>query len=133
MIHDNATCLLYDSTTGCAVPQSALPVAHVAVNAAFLDEIKGDNLRLRQLLTQIAAILEDGWPTSISVARFVGLVIAFRDQLGVHFDLEETYGYLDDVLEIAPQLSRLAESVRAQHRGVLLEISDVADQACQLA
>ncbi len=105
----------------------------VAVNAAFLKEIKEDNLLLKSLWDQIgplAAHIETAtnhWPELIT------LLSDLRDQLAIHFTLEEAYGYFDDAVDIAPQLSLQAENLRGQHRNLFEQIRDLADRVTEVS
>ena len=57
----------------------------LTVNAAFLSEIKEDNCRLRELLTEGADDAAHGNLGRISARDRVELYLAIRDQLGLHF------------------------------------------------
>jgi hypothetical protein len=52
-----------------------------------------------------------------------------RDQLALHFSLEEAYGYFDDPLDVAPQLGQQAERLRAEHKDLYLDLCDLVDRA----
>jgi iron-sulfur cluster repair protein YtfE (RIC family) len=105
----------------------------VAVNAAFLKEIKEDNLLLKSLwdrISPLAAHIETAtnhWPELIT------LLSDLRDQLAIHFTLEEAYGYFDDAIDIAPQLSLQAENLRGQHRNLFEQIRDLADRVTEVS
>jgi hypothetical protein len=99
----------------------------LAVNAAFLKEIKEDNRQLKTLWDQLLPMMshpetaKNHWPELIA-----GLA-ELRDQLAMHFSLEEAYGYFDDAVDIAPHLSVTAESLKAQHSRLFSQIRDLAD------
>jgi len=105
----------------------------VAVNAAFLKEIKEDNLLLKSLWDQIGPLsahietATNHWPELIT------LLSDLRDQLAIHFTLEEAYGYFDDAVDIAPQLSLQAETLRGQHRKLFEQIRDLADRVTEVS
>jgi len=101
----------------------------VTVNAAFLQEIKEVNQELFQRLLEVRQILSRPVPFTMDGSLFVTKLAELRDQLALHFALEEAYGYFDDPVFVAPQLGRVAESLRAQHRELYLEISQIAEQA----
>ena len=63
----------------------------------------------------------------------VDLLIELQDQLALHFALEEAYGYFDDPIWVAPHISDLAESLRAEHVALYSELCDLAEQAGSLA
>ena len=102
---------------------STLPIT---VNAAFLQEIKEDNLVLRQLLVEIRRAVAGPGPIRGQWKRFVELLGALRDHLAVYFALEETYGYLENPVSVAPSLSR-----SAQHERLYLEVGAIFEQAEQ--
>lgn len=107
---------------------STLPIT---VNATFLQEIKEDNLELRQLLVEIRRALAGPGPIRGQWKRFVELLGALRDHLAVYFALEETYGYLENPVSVAPRLSRSAQTLRAQHERLYLEVGAIFEQAEQ--
>ena len=101
----------------------------VTVNAAFLQEIKEAHQELWQRLADVRLILMRPVPFTADGKEFVSLLGDLRDQLALHFALEEAYGYFDDPVFVAPQLGRLAESLRAQHCELYLEITQLVEQA----
>ena len=56
-----------------------------------------------------------------------------RDQLALHFTLEEAYGYFDEAVNIAPQLSLQAEGLRSQHRQLFEQVRDLADRVTEVS
>lgn len=98
---------------------------HVTINAAFLQEIKEDDQELRHLMQQVASLLAARRSVHIDLARLAGLLRRLRDQLAIHFGLEESFGYFDDAVEVAPRLSRRAEQLRGDHRDLTRELDVV--------
>jgi hemerythrin-like domain-containing protein len=102
-------------------------VGRLTVNAAFLKEIKDDNRQLKTLWDQLVPLVNhvetarNHWPELIA-----GLA-ELRDQLAIHFSLEEAYGYFDEAIDIAPHHSLQAESLRGQHSTLFEMIRDLAD------
>ena len=103
----------------------------VAINAAFLQEIKQDNRELRQLLDQAEAMLSSPWPARTPIHRLVELLGSLRDQLAMHFALEEAYGYFDEALTVEPRLSERAGELREEHQILFLDMCDLVDLAEQ--
>ncbi len=105
----------------------------LTVNAAFLKEIKEDNHHLKSLWDQINSYSVhvetaiNHWPELIS------LLAELRDQLAIHFTLEEAYGYFDDAIDIAPQLSAQAETLRGEHRNLFPQICELADKIAEVS
>lgn len=110
----------------------AVVTRSLALNAAFLQEIKEDNRLLQLLLSETAAVFEDlgdAFPPHRSV---VDLLWRLRDQLAMHFALEDAYGYFDDAIAEAPRLSEQAEVLRRQHDDLFLAICELVEDAEQL-
>ena len=104
----------------------------VTINAAFLQEIKDVNQDLWRLLANVRRMSQE--PATIHAAprRFFGLIEQLRDQLALHFALEEAYGYFDDPIEVAPRLCEQAERLRAEHRDLYLSAVGLTEFAEQL-
>jgi Hemerythrin HHE cation binding domain len=98
----------------------------VSINPAFLQEIKDDHHELRQLMHHTSAMFDRSGPAETDHARVVEMLGKLRDQLAMHFSLEEAYGYFDDAISAAPHLSRRADHLRSQH-------SELFSDACRLA
>jgi hypothetical protein len=103
----------------------------ISVNPAFLQEIKDDHHELRQLMHHTAAMLGRPAWMKMEYDRLVELFTRLRDQLAMHFSLEEAYGYFEDALSTAPHLSKRAESLRAQHFELYSELCRLAERAEQ--
>src|SRR4029450_1836161 len=100
----------------------------VTVNAAFLQEIKEVNQELWSLLSE----LRHRCQRPLAPGQFCLLIDKLgqlRDQLALHFSLEEAYGYFEDPVEVAPQLSRQAEMLRSEHKELYLDFCDLVERA----
>ena len=101
----------------------------VTVNAAFLAEIKQSH----QELWQIIGYLDDLTQNQISSPLFLQKLCAALSQLHgrliTHFSLEEAFGYFDDPIEVAPRISRIAESLRKEHQQLQQSCGDLAERA----
>ncbi|WP_286177492.1 hemerythrin domain-containing protein [Stieleria mannarensis] len=108
------------------------PVGRLTVNAAFLREIKDDNRQLKSLWDRLIPMfshpetVKNHWP------ELIASLAELRDQLAIHFSLEEAYGYFDDAVDIAPHLSLNAETLRSQHSTLYSQIRDLADGILEL-
>ncbi len=110
----------------------AIVTRSLTLNAAFLQEIKEDNRQLRELLGKTKSIFTDlgkAFPAQKSV---VDLLWRLRDQLAMHFALEDAYGYFDDAIAEAPRLSEQAVILRRQHDDLFLQICELVEQAEQV-
>jgi hypothetical protein len=105
----------------------------VTINAAFLQEIKEDNEQLRALLAEVCEICEVGPPVRIPPRRFAVLLAELRDQLAMHFSLEEAYGYFDAPAVVTSHSAERAGSLRSQHVELYEEISCVAETAADVS
>jgi hypothetical protein len=101
----------------------------VALNAAFLREIKEDNQRLRQLQAQLRDVFRRSRLLGISRNNLLDLLEEYRDQLATHFALEEAFGYFDDPADAAPQLSEELDGLRGQHSDLFREVCRIVDRA----
>lgn len=100
------------------------------VNAAFLEEVKEDNIHLRDLLMAASKVLSSNvMGTNINPRALADLFQEIRDQLATHFSLEEAFGYLEDAIITAPRLSETAFALRNEHSELYMAISDLADDA----
>jgi hypothetical protein len=103
--------------------------AKVTVNAAFLQEIKEVNEELWDLLQEIEFLCAH--PNSVRghARHLVGMLGQLRDQLAMHFALEEYYGYFEEPVRVSPSLAKQARSMLAEHGDLYLHISRIADHA----
>jgi hypothetical protein len=100
----------------------------VTVNAAFLQEIKEVNQELWQVLGDLRHRFQR--PIAPGQCRLLmDRLCLLRDQLALHFSLEEAYGYFDDPIDAAPQLTRAAEQLRGEHKELFLELCELVDHA----
>lgn len=102
--------------------------ATLTVNAAFLEEIK----EVHQELWQLLGDLRHRMSRPIAPQNCRHLLDKFellRDQLALHFALEEAYGYFEDPVQVAPRLSEQAESLRSQHQTLYAEFCDLLEEA----
>jgi hypothetical protein len=104
----------------------------LTINAAFLQEIKEENRELRQLLNHCVTALAAEGRTPAEPKRIVELLVRLRDQLAMHFALEEAYGYFDDAAHVTPQLTDRALKLRDQHGDLFLQLSGIVDRAEQM-
>lgn len=104
----------------------------VAVNAAFLQEIKQDNVELRELLRDISQQLLQRRLRLSDSRGLCELLTRLRDQLAIHFALEEAFGYFENAVDIAPRLSERADELRSEHDLFFVDICGICEQAEQL-
>ncbi len=109
----------------------AITTGTLTVNAAFLREIKEDNLRLRELLEVVQQCVHLANDRQ-RVRALAETLSELRDQLALHFSLEEAYGYFEDAVEVAPNLSERASELRSEHGSLFLEVCRLVETAEQL-
>ncbi|MCA9151585.1 MAG: hypothetical protein KDA92_19870 [Planctomycetales bacterium] len=106
--------------------------SQVSFNAAFLSEIKEDNQRLQELLSETEIMFRRIPRHRYSVEQkraSVQRLLKLRDQLALHFALENAFGYLVDVIDIAPRLCNRAKAMIAEHDDLFLELCELIDDA----
>ena len=111
---------------------STIGMRTITVNAAFLQELKEDNHHLRSLLEIARRTLLREPPAIATPREMADLFGELRDQLAMHFSLEEAFGYFEDALDVAPRLSEQADLLKAQHQGLYMSICEIADEADQI-
>ena len=104
----------------------------LTVNAAFLQEIKKDNRDLRQLLASVADRCCRPSGPGIASRPLVEQLWKLRDQLALHFALEDAYGYFENALLESPRLNGEAEKLHAEHDVFFLEICELVEAAEEL-
>jgi len=105
----------------------------LAVNAAFMKDIKDDNRDLKILLERIQPLAQHQQTATNHWPELIELFADLRDQLALHFSLEEAYGYFEDAVVTAPQLSVIAERLRAEHPRLFERIVELADKALEIS
>ena len=105
----------------------------LAVNAAFMKDIKDDNRELKQLLDQLTPMTSHPEVASNHWPEITQLLANLCDQLALHFSLEEAYGYFDHAIETEPQLSQRAETLRGEHVGLFEEARHLAEQVVEVS
>ena len=105
----------------------------VTINAAFLQEIKEDDRRLRKQLAELQELCSN-WPRRATpVAQLAEMLVQLRNQLAMHFSLEESYGYFDEPVSAAPHLCHQADRLRRQHEELFDVLRGIAQCASRAA
>jgi hypothetical protein len=111
-----------------AVLSTATATGTVTVNAAFFQEIKEVNQELWNMLDDARQRIER--PLGVGQCRsLLELLGRLRDQLALHFALEEAYGYFDDPEFVAPALGHEAENLRAEHKDIYVRFCRLVELA----
>ncbi len=100
----------------------------VTVNAAFLQEIKEVNEDLWKLLDEVKQLCGNPQNVQLQGRQVVEMLAELRDQLAMHFALEEAFGYFNDPVRVAPHLCDAASSLRDEHQTLFTLVRDLADE-----
>jgi len=104
----------------------------LAVNPAFLDEIKDSNASLWNQLASLRLLYDSRDEKSTILNQLVLLLNDIRDSLALQFALEESYGYTEVPVHLASSEATTAEQVRSQHCVLYLTANELAEQAEEL-
>ena len=104
----------------------------LSVNAAFLQEIKQDNVELRDLLGELSQRLLQRRLRLADAREMVDMLSRLRDQLAVHFSLEEAFGSFENAVTIATRLSERPDGLRSEHDLFFQDICSICEDAEQL-
>lgn len=99
---------------------------HLTLNAAFLSEIKQDNIQFRQLIDSIADALNV--EAKVRPRVLAELLERLRDEMDSHFALEEFYGYFDSAALVNPQVNSKATMLREQHVDLSVELNGLLEE-----
>jgi iron-sulfur cluster repair protein YtfE (RIC family) len=105
------------------------PIVKFTVNAAFFREIKEDHQQLQCLLDRLREMTQQLPALENHRREFAALLTDMRDQLALHFTLEEAYGYFEDVIERAPRFHSQAGKLRAQHEKLYVMAQELVEKA----
>ncbi len=101
----------------------------LTVNAAFLKDIKDDNRDLKILLERMRLLSTPREAAANHWRELLTLFADLRDQLALHFGLEEAYGYFDEAIGTEAELSIVADTLRSQHAVLFEEARHLAEAA----
>lgn len=99
----------------------------LTLNVAFLNEIKQDNGRPDQVVNELKKLLSSKVP--IEAALLFSTLCRLRDELEVHFALEEFYGYFQSARLTHPHISVRAEDLKSQHETIYLDLCELVELA----
>lgn len=105
------------------------PSRRLTVNAAFLKDIKDDSRDLKILIDRIGVITHPREAAANHWLELLTLLADLRDQLALHFGLEEAYGYFDEAIGTEAELSITADRLRSQHAVLFEEARHLAEAA----
>ena len=104
----------------------------LAVNSAFMQEIKDGNPGLTNAMQQMQQVCSSK-ENSLQVSRQLTKVLnALRVELALQFALEESYGYVEVSESLLQDLSEAAQSTKAEHNALYGAITELAEAAEEL-
>lgn len=109
--------------------EQSLTGGRLAVNAAFLKDIKDDNRDLKILFDRIDVLMRTEQAAAHHWPELLQLWADLRDQLALHFGLEEAYGYFDLVDDAHASLNSVALSLKSQHTGLFEAMRHLVETA----
>lgn len=98
-------------------------------DGSLTGEVKQDNAELRRLFTRLYSLAENPTVEAGQWRSFVELLVQLRDQLAMHFALEEANGYFDEAVTLAPQVVNDAERLRSEHADLYRDMCELTDRA----
>ncbi|GIW95838.1 MAG: hypothetical protein KatS3mg110_3879 [Pirellulaceae bacterium] len=101
----------------------------VTVNPAFLREVKEIHEELWQKLRECRCRAAEPVENAEEAAQFRQLLDELLERLARHFTVEETCGYFENPLEVAPHLATRCDQLRREHASLYLELLAIVDHA----
>jgi len=99
----------------------------LTINAAFLQEIKEVNEDLWRELEEVRGICGTEADVRGHARQLPDTLAQLRDQLAMHFALEEAYGYFEDPVAVAPHLTATACALRDEHSSLYSSVCEVLE------
>lgn len=99
----------------------------MTVNAAFLKDIKDDNRDLKRLFDRVSELTFHRQVAINHWAELGNTIDQLLDQIAMHFSLEEAYGYFDNAISVATELTRQSEILRNQHAVLFQQLVEIDD------
>ena len=103
------------------------PSRDLPINPAFLQEIKQDNHDLKRIVDRLAVTTQSSAIAANHWQELTGLWTRLRDQLAMHFGLEEAYGYFDLIADADRPLMAVAERLKGQHAELFEQVRHLVD------
>ena len=110
--------------------QSGAKATGITLNVAFLQEIKQENVELRQLINSVAEKM--ALDSRISPREVMELLCQVREELETYFTLEEFYGYFKHAAVTNPTVSACAVRLQSEHEQLYLCFNDIVELAEQI-
>ena len=108
---------------------SPVQTGTVTLNAAFLHDIKQLSRELHRRLDRVHRMCSRPRMVECRPRALSRMLARLRDDLAMHFSLEEFLGYFDEPVEVAPWMSERANALRREHSDLYAEISRISELA----
>lgn len=108
------------------------PVKTLAVNPAFLQEIKDSHLPFWDAWRRLDDCLTHHGSGPRTLRRLADWLAELRDLMALQFALEETYGYLEVPAGKESPQNHLLQDIRSQHCSLYLDLNGLTEQAEEL-
>lgn len=107
----------------------AIKTGSLTINAAFLQEIKDDNVDMSDLLDATFDAFSIQESSKVQAKSLFDIMSQIRDYLAMHFALEDEFGYFDEAVDVPHQLSLQADVLKGQHEQFYAEICQIVEAA----
>ena len=91
--------------------------------------VRAEHRQLHRRLHEIEQLFTEPIPSIEAARTIVRDLVTLRAQLAEHFDREETGGFLDDAVSLAPRLSPDAARLMRDHSAFLAELDSMIELA----
>ncbi|MEE2826859.1 MAG: hypothetical protein VYE64_09545 [Planctomycetota bacterium] len=102
----------------------------ITINVAFLQEIKEENVELRQLIDSVATAFY--LHPRLKPQAMRELLCRVREELETYFSLEEFLGYFNEAKISNPAISRCSSKLMSEHETLFLQFNDVIELVEQI-
>lgn len=116
-------------TSGSTAPNCTNPVT---VNPAFFQEIKEIHRELWKALDRITDLQRERTRSDEFYHRVLLQLEEAHDLVGLHFRLEETYGYFEDPVYVDPRFCGRACNLRSEHLKLYWQLTRIVEWAARL-
>ncbi len=101
----------------------------VTINPAFLQEVKELHEELWQKVQQCRCRASEPLANDQEAQMFRQMLADLLDTLDRHFTVEETCGYFENPVDVAPHLASRCEQLRREHASLYLELLAILEHA----
>ena len=111
---------------------TAMSTKVLIVNSAFMQEIKDGNPMLANAMQHLHHVCSSNENISQISRQLTKALNTLRSELALQFALEESYGYVEVSESQFQDLSKTAQSTKAEHNALYGAITELAEAAEEL-